>query len=720
MYQRTLLLLLTLSLSSLLACGDDAPRQSTAPGETADTGAPDTDLGGEVDATPDADATVEQDTSQDATEDQGGEPVDMEEADADLPEIVPLEPDPTFDEAYEGVGDQVVTTLVQTWRPRYGFVGYLSNDGRPRAPLEEFGQVYPQPGEPHLLRDQLALPQGGVTWTPGALPEGSRSALYSFVIADPQLIDMDSPAQIAKNAVDIGGFSFPAYLPQAELVPHLVDALVRSADKFQRDRPLDVVFVVGDLIENGQANELEWFVRLMEGGEVSSDSGPRDDVVPGPANDAYDPFIAAGFTEGTPWLSTIGNHDVLVNGNFPYPLMEALWSDEEVLGELEQVLLGIGLTIPGLPTAQEHPAWFPHTERAAFRVSREDFQLAQLPGQETLLALEPATLEADPARYGMDVCDYVALHRETGGQPLGHGFTQENLEDCTAWYTYEPVPGAPLRVISLSLGPIEGGPSGILARPYANGELIAEQVGDPRFDQVAFLEQELARARQDDVAVILMTHQASDSLVTTSALGLLDLLVGNNQVLKDFLEENLLVPPEGSAVSTQQFRQMLIDSQVVIAHLAGHNHRNRVLAICSDASAREPSDPRCEPGQSGQSGYWEITTIGTREFPHQGRFMEVVHVEGQLGALYLTLIDPHLPEGSFAELGRFITRASDSVEGGGGSRRGHRLDRNVLLPFALSPEVAQRWSEAPFSEALESETSLLEARGPLPPLPVWP
>ncbi len=709
MIKKPLLPLLPLLLFGLLACGDDDgnTNNTQAPNNAADMGIP--DMGVE-------DVEEDADEAEDIAEDV---PPDMED-EQEPPELIPLDPDPAFDEDYEGVGNEVVTTLVQTWRPRYGFTDYLSNDGRPRAPLEEFGKVYPQPGEPHLLRDQLAMPDGDVAWTAGALPEGSRSAFYGFVIADPQLIDMDSPSQIAKNAVDIGGFTLPAYLPQGEMIPHLMDALVQSADKFQQNRPLDAVIIVGDLIENGQANELAWFVSLMEGGEVSSDSGPRDDVVPGPDNDPNDPFVAAGFSEGTPWLSTIGNHDILINGNFPHPLVDAVWADDEIRTELESVLLTFGLTIPAPSTFDLHPAWFPHEDRAAFRINPDDFQLDQLPSQETLQALEPLEVDADPERFGMDVCDYVSLHHDTGGEPVGHGFTLENVADCTAWYTYDPVPGAPVRIISLSLGPLEGGPSGILARPYANGELIEEQVGNPRFDQVAFLEQELERAREEGVAVVVMTHQASDSIVTASSLSLLDLLIGNNPLLRAFLDENILNPPEGAAVSEGQFRQMLTDSQVVIAHLAGHNHANRILAICPDGEAHGPEDPRCEPGDDGQSGYWEITTVGTREFPHQGRFMELVHVEGQLGALYLTLIDPHIPEGSFTELGRFITRASDSVDGDRGGRQGTLLDRNVVLPFPLLPQVAQNWSDAELPGTLESETSLLESRGPLPELPVWP
>lgn len=73
----------------------------------------------------------------------------------------------------EGQGAAVVSTLVEVLRPRYGFIEMVDGAGALRVPVEELGRVQAQPGEPHRLRDQLAI--APVAWTPGAFPEGARS-----------------------------------------------------------------------------------------------------------------------------------------------------------------------------------------------------------------------------------------------------------------------------------------------------------------------------------------------------------------------------------------------------------------------------------------------------------------------------------------------------------------------------------------------------------------
>lgn len=379
-----------------VACGDDV--------EPADTSA---------DATVEPSDTVGADTV---------EPVDSV-APTTYPDIVysetPLPVDPDFDEAFVGV-DGVVSTLVEVLRPRHGLVSHVDERGRLRVDAAELGWLEPQPGEPHRLRDQLAI--DAVDWTPGDLPDGARSIFFGLMLADPQLVDQDSPAQVAKNAAqELIGISLPAYTPQGELAVHANDALFRTADRFQDERRFDVVIIAGDHIENTQTNELHQLHTLLNGGEVSSDSGAADNPRAGPDNDAFDTFVAGGFRAGTPWLSTIGNHDVNVQGNFPPALVADINGDPSIRAELDAIAAPLGLTFPFESTAAEHPALFPHALRSAFRVEPEAFHPAMMTSDDELIALVPGPTPADPSRAPMGVCGFIHETFIAAGSPPGHG-----------------------------------------------------------------------------------------------------------------------------------------------------------------------------------------------------------------------------------------------------------------------------------------------------------
>ncbi|MCC6623790.1 MAG: hypothetical protein IT385_21200 [Deltaproteobacteria bacterium] len=700
---KTLIRSIALALLVLVGCDDD-----DAPGEDSATTT-------EVDAT-------EVDATDDATDDTIEVVPDVE---PDVAEVVygdvvyaevmlPLAPD--HDEAWQDYGDQIVTTLVETLRVAHGQVPHRDEDGALRAPVEALGRLAPQPGEPHRLRDQLAMP--AVDWTPGDLPAATTSILYMFVIADPQLVDQDSPAQVAKNAAAVlAGIPLPAYTPQGELGPHLNDALVRTADRFQDARPFDVVVIAGDHIENTQGNELTQLHAVINGGLVSSDSGARDDVRPGPDNDAYDPFIAGGFRAGTPWISSIGNHDVNIQGNFPPGLVHELNTTPGLRAQLDELAGALGVAFPFEPTADAHPALFPHALRSAFRVEVERFHPDMMTSDDELRALAPGPTSADPTRAAMGPCGFIARTFAAAGDPPGHGFSQANVDDCTGFYTYDPVPGVPVRIVSLDLGPHEGGSNGILSPPHVGGVLDAQRAGDPTTDQIAFLEATIAEAEEDGVALIVLSHQASDSLVVQSQLQDLAFLLAGLPDIVALIDRWSPIPPD--AMSSSAFRQLLASSPNVVAHVAGHNHRHRVRAICPDGSARADGQPRCDPGPSGETGYWEITTASGLDFPHQGRFVELVHVADRLAALYLTTLDPRIPEGSFSEHARFVSVAREQLDQAGYHGTGELGDRNALLPLQLPPAVAARMSEVGQAR-VESETTLREPLPALPRLPVWP
>ncbi|MEM6959181.1 MAG: hypothetical protein AAF645_26095, partial [Myxococcota bacterium] len=129
---------------------------------------------------------------------------------------------------------------------------------------------------------------------------------------------------------------------------------------------------------------------------------------------------------------------------------------------------------------------------------------------------------------------------------------------------------------------------------------------------------------------------------------------------------------------------------------------------------------RCAAGASGETGYWELTTAAIVDWPHQARFMEVVHVDGRLGGIYLTSQDPRIPGGALLENGRFIARAWNVAREGNAPNQGDDVDRNVLLPFVVPEAVGAAWDAATLSDEIASETVLTESAGTMPDLPVAP
>lgn len=708
--------ILCATLFAVAACSDD-PRPADVPDalDVADSMVPDGADPDPGDVAPDVDDTASDDIDDTAPADITPDTThDTTWPDVTYAETL-LEPDPAFDPTWEPRGDLVVTTLVETLRPRFGLRRFLDDAGDLLVAPEDFGHLEPQAGEPHRLRDQLAIDP--VAWIPGALPATARSLFFGLVLADPQLVDQDSPAQVAKNASrTLAGVTLPAYTPQGELGVHVNDALIRTADRFQDARPFDVVIIAGDHVENTQENELRQLHTLLNGGVVSADSGASDDPKPGPANDAFDPFVAGGFRPGTPWISSIGNHDVNIEGNFPVGLVAELTHDLELRALLDALAAPLGVAFPFEPTADHHPALFPHALRSAFRVDPDDFHPAMMTTDAELQTLTPGPTPADPERAPMGPCGFIGQTFAAAGDPPGHGFTAANDADCTGFYIHEPVADIPVRIISMDFGPHEGGSNGILAPPSRDGVLDPARAGDPRYDQVAFLSAALADAEADGALVIVISHQASDSLVEQSQLQDLAYLLEPIEALHALIDKWSPAPVD--PVLPLAFRQTLAASPNVVAHIAGHNHRNRVRAICPDGSALADGEPRCEAGPNGETGYWEITTAAGIDFPHQARFVEIVHVEGRSGALYLTMLDPRIPAGSFSERARFISAVNEEMRGNF-SGLGDLGDRNLLLPFEVSDALAASW-EGRGRTPLTSETDLHDSHPSLPPLPVWP
>jgi metallophosphoesterase (TIGR03767 family) len=112
-----------------------------------------------------------------------------------------------------------------------------------------------------------------------------------------------------------------------------------------------------------------------------------------------------------PWYTCYGNHDGLVQGNFP----QSFQLSNAATGPLKVVTLPAG-------------------------VSPDDLQRGD-PAAGAALAVAPArVVTADANRRIIPRTETVKEHFSSGGVPLGHGYTAKNVADGTAYYTFDPHP----------------------------------------------------------------------------------------------------------------------------------------------------------------------------------------------------------------------------------------------------------------------------------------
>jgi metallophosphoesterase (TIGR03767 family) len=450
------------------------------------------------------------------------------------------------------------------------------------APAGRHGyrQLVDGPGEPHVDRVDLA-----------PAPGGRGEVLIGFAhLSDLHVCDAQSPARaefldrwadpdspIVDRIGEVG-----TYRAQEILTAQVVEATTHAINSLDAGpvggRPLALAIVTGDNTDNAQANELAWYLALLDGGPVRPDSGdlhryegvaddawpdlrywhpeggsrdrPRERFgfpeTPGLLEAARAQFDASGLE--LPWLAVHGNHDRLLQGTVPGA------------GVLAAVAVGARKPV-GLPSR-----WTPD-QVASVLGGLAECEPAAL---KALGAGEYRMVTADAGRRIVSRAEFVSAHFHPRARPCGHGFGRLG----TAYYRYDH---ESITFLVLDTVNEHGGWEGSLDRTQAE-----------------WLESELAAADDEHRYVVLASHHPTSSLVNGTSVH--------------------RTPPRMLAA---ELTTTLTAHPSVVLWVNGHTHRTSVTP---------------------HGSWWEVTAPSLIDWPQQARVIEVLRGSGVL-TIATTMLD---------------------------------------------------------------------------------
>jgi len=488
-----------------------------------------------------------------------------------------------------------------------------------------YAQIVVGPAEPHVVRTGL----GGAAYDG---PEGARTALLAFAqFSDIHVVDHQSPGRVEwldrfedPNSVGLNpGLLSSSYRPQEILTAQIADAMVQAVNAVRfgpvTHLPLAFMIETGDNSDNCQKNEIRWNIDILDGKTVRPDSGNLNayegvmdnnvlyydthywhpegtpllkspdrlranhgyPVVPGLLNAARRPFDAAGLD--IPWYTVFGNHDGLIQGNFPNSTTQL---DLLSRGAVKVITVPPGVTQTDVVEAVENQ---------------------DLAGLLSSINLLPGArlVTPDPARKNLSRREVVEEYFATTSSPAGHGYTEENRTNGTAYYFFD---SASFRFIALDTT----NPNG-----YADGSL----------DQAQFAWLKATVQSAVGKAVLIFSHHTSGTMSNPLVL------TGGDPSLRVL----------GADVTSY-----LLSQPRVIAWVNGHTHVNEI-------SAHARAD--------GSGGFWEINTASHIDYPQQARLLEVVDNNNGTLSIFTTIVDhAGTPTADYGDLSSTVSLAGIARE----------------------------------------------------------
>ena len=536
------------------------------------------------------------------------------------------------------------------------------------------------PGEGFKVREEL-----GVKALDGR-DRRRKTVSYFAQLSDFQLADEESPARV-EFTDQFNSFFSSAFRPQEALMPWVIDHSIRQVNAHAKSGPvskakLDYSILTGDNADNAQANEVDWVVRLLQGGRLDPNSGS-------PNAEDY-----AGCSPGTPGVDEAARYTGVQDYD-DYPEQGTFYDPDQPAGiyakfpqhpglmdRAQQPFDTPGLTVPSYVAVGNHDTLVQGNEdaNAAFErvavgctkpmgasFSATGLDTGLLFSQALTSPDKIANVPPDPRRHFITKPEY---RQAFAGGKDAHGFAFVEKAELDAsrnsatYYAFSPVKG--IRMVALDTVS-EGG----IAGPSADGN-----VDDPQYK---WLERTLDTAQKAGELVIVFSHHGPTSLTADVPDEAATQCTSPDAPADDPNPGCDLDPRASTPLHLGEDMVALLHRfPSVVAWVAGHSHVNDVLPY---------------PKQGG-GGFWLIRTSAESDFPHQDRLIEIMDNRDGTLSLFGTLIDNAAPAqapaagtpGSamsgeqLASLARVLGYNDPDVDGTGGS--GDPEDHNVELLVA--------------------------------------
>ncbi|MHC9540812.1 MAG: TIGR03768 family metallophosphoesterase [Vulcanimicrobiota bacterium] len=423
--------------------------------------------------------------------------------------------------------------------------------------------------------------------------------LNFYTMSDIHISDKESPAQCIYYGYQGGNSS--AYSAVKLYTTQVLDAAVQTINALHGQKPFDFGISLGDDCDNTQYNELRWFINVLDGKFITPSSGNHagaDTVV------YQKPYQAAGLDPSIKWYQALGNHDHLWMGSWPAnDYVRQTYIGETILNLSNPPtgLDGRGYFMGAID------GWTPYGDIIGVGPSAD-------------FAAPPKVLAVDPDRRSLLRSEWMKEFFNTSSTPIGHGFSQTNVDTGFACYSFEPKSNMPIKVIVLDDTQSNDNPN--LGLPYAFGSLDQE-----RFD---WLSSELDKGQSEGKLMVIAAHVpiGVETSPTSSSTSIWSTI---SPISQDTLIAKLHTYPN------------------LILWIAGHRHCNAVTSFKSPDAAHP------------ELGFWEVETSSLRDFPQQFRTFDIVRNSDNTISIIITDVDPAVKEGSPAATSRSYAVASQEL-----------------------------------------------------------
>jgi metallophosphoesterase (TIGR03768 family) len=455
----------------------------------------------------------------------------------------------------------------------------------------------------------------------------TASLLSFFTLADPHVYDKESPSQVFYDLMQHVTNGIPGITFTMLYTTHILDAAIQTVNALHQRRPFDCGLFLGDASNNSQYNELRWYLDVIDGKFITPSSGTHAgaDTV-----DYQTPYQAAGLDKTIPWYQIKGSHDNFWFGsNLVNGYLQQSYTSGDIL-RLGDIFL---YPVDGFD------------ERTYYMGTVDgSTPYGNIIGAGPVSTTSAIEVAADPNRRSLTMKDWMSEFLNTSSNPVGHGFTQTNIDNNFSSYSFQPKSNIPIKIIMLDDTQSEEDNT---TSSYGNGSL----------DQARYewLLSELDKGQAEGELMIIAAHvpigvSPYDSGQTGSW--------GPCSCITD----TLLI------ATLQQYPNLIL-------WLAGHQHNNQVTAWQSP----DPNRP--------DRGFWEVQTASLRDFPQQFRTFDIVRNTDNTISIIITDVDPAVRDGSPAAMSRFYAIAARELYNSPTVLYNPAGTYNAELIKQLSPEM---------------------------------